>query len=92
MIEHLLWAKDGDGRLGTRDAYEVASAFGNSQTGHSGLLGQSCFSESWPASWASSDGLLFAVLTPHSSHTLISKPPTLLCLWVQPVPEMLLCR
>lgn len=91
MIEHLLWEKDGDRHLGTRNAYEVASAFGNSQTGRSGLLGQSCFSESWPASWASTDGLLFAVLAPHSSHTLICNP-SLLCLWVQPVPKIPLCH
>lgn len=33
MIEHLCWAKDSDRWLGTRNAYEVVSAFGNSQTG-----------------------------------------------------------
>lgn len=33
MIEHLLWAKDSDQWLGTRNAYEVVSAFRNSQTG-----------------------------------------------------------
>lgn len=74
MIEHLLWAKDGDRRLGTRNAYEVASAFVNSQTGHSGLLGQSCLSESWPVCWASAEGLLLWY-SPLIRATLLSVTP-----------------
>lgn len=89
MIEHLLWAKDSR-RLGTRNAYDITSTFGNAQTGCGGLLGQSCFSESWPASWASDDGLLFVVLTPHFSHTLIRNPPPLPVGLT--VPEILLFR
>lgn len=79
MIEHLLWAKDGDRRLGTRNAYEVASAFGNSQTGHSGLLGQSCLSESWPVCWASAEGLRLRY-SPLIRATLLSvTPPPFAC-------------
>lgn len=43
MIEHLCWAKDSDRWLGTRNAYEVVSAFGNSQTG-TAVLGVSLVS------------------------------------------------
>lgn len=57
MIEHLLWAKDSDQCLGTSNAYEVVSAFGNLQTGDSGRLGQLCFSEIQPESWAGAEGL-----------------------------------
>lgn len=79
MIEHLLWAKDSDRWLGTRNAYEVVSLPLGTHRQNSGPLGQPRFSESWPESWTSAERLLFPRFTPHSSHTLHLSSLLLVC-------------
>lgn len=78
MIEHLLWAKDGDGRLGTRDAYEVASAFGNSQTGHSGHSLVSVRAGLHPGQALMGCSLWYTPLTP-ATLLSVTPPPSFAC-------------